>query len=132
LASIYERPGTRQLYLDYQDARGKRIRRSAKTSNPNLARRRLAAALAAVREERALLYPDAEMPEEVDEAIAHEEQLAALRDQVDELRRRLAYYEAENREYESKLTKIRGFYARKMEYVREILGHAVLQIDKTE
>ena len=83
-----------------------------------------------------MLYPDAEMPEEVDEAVAQEEQLAALREQVDELRRRLAFYEGEletlHRESESKLTKIRDFYARKTEYVREILGHAVLEIDKTE
>ena len=87
MSTVYQRADTKYWYLDYDDAHGKRIRRSAKTSNKNVAEVRLAAAEERVRRERAASSPDEEL--DLPSPMTLEEQIADLRDKLGAVRRRL-------------------------------------------
>ena len=52
MGNIYKRSRSPNWYLDFFDAQGKRVRRSGETADPQLARRKLERAEAAVQRER--------------------------------------------------------------------------------
>ena len=138
MGNIYKRSKTNNWWLDYKDAQGKRVGRSAKTANEKVARRKLERAEAAVQREREAADPDLQLTYDLEKYISERDQgladkFARLGTDVDALRQRQAYYERELGHLREMVghaaPKVRE-YARKLAYLREVLAHCVAEIDR--
>ena len=74
MGNIYKRSKTNNWWLDYKDAQGKRVRRSAKTANEEVARRKLERALLAVQREREAADPDLQLTYDLEKYISERDQ----------------------------------------------------------
>jgi hypothetical protein len=137
MGNIYRRSRSPYWYLDFFDAQGKRVRRSAKTADPQLAQRKLERAEAAVRREREASDPDLQMANDLEEDIERDQgladKIARLGNDVEALKQRQAYYERELEHLREiagdAVPKVRD-YARKLAYLREVLAHGIAEIDR--
>jgi|HubBroStandDraft_4_1064222.scaffolds.fasta_scaffold158787_1 hypothetical protein len=139
MGNIYRRSRSPYWYLDFFDAQGKRVRRSAKTQDEKVAWQRLEQAVAAVSAERTASDPDLH-PVVSDEADLQRDaglaaKLGRLEYEVHGLSRRLAYCErqlAQLRDFaEDAVPRVRD-YARKLAWLREVLDHCLSEIERSE
>jgi hypothetical protein len=133
--TIYKREATENWWLDYYDAQGKRLRRSAGTADENLAQKRLEEAMAAVArdcERSDLSFKHADDREHREHDLSLADQVARLGNEVAALKQRLAYYELLwPHRRDSVGDAPRGHNdARKLAYIREILAHCIAAIDR--
>jgi hypothetical protein len=133
MGNIYKRPNTHSWWLDYQDAQGKRIRRSANTTDEQVARQKLQQATPAVKLEEAApdLLQGANPEKDIERNENLTEKVALLEKDATALKQRQSYYE---RELERLLRNsvetfhtIRAF-ATRFAYAREALMHAAAEM----
>jgi hypothetical protein len=136
---IYKRAGTKNYYLAYRDAQGKLVRRSAKTSDPNRARRFLNEVLLAVRREQEAASPSNELRSGSEHDVigqpTTEGELARLREQIARVEARVESCEWEiHRLIRSSRAKEATYResARVRAFIREVLELSITELDKLD
>lgn len=137
MGCIYKRPNTHNWWLDYQDAQGKRVRRSANTTDEQVARQKLKQAMPAVTLEEATidLLPAADPERDIERERNLAEKVALLEKDVAVLNQRQRYYERELDRLgrnSAVLLGTLGAFSTRFAYAREALMHAATEMGNAQ
>jgi hypothetical protein len=124
--TIYRREGTENWWLDYYDAQGKRVRRSAGSSVEQIARGKLRQAVAAAQREQDASDPRLRLNDSPGDSERNgnlTEEIARL---LSALKHRLAFEEI----LLPKRVRPGSEASRKLEHLRAVLTHCIAVIDQ--